>query len=180
MQLTFTIFCRDFDETIIHIDIDHRCWRWDLIPPKHLQSIPKTIQSYLKAIYSLVIFGGPKKFSSSTSLFPPYQCLWDAATSRLKRQLVNWTVLKYMNIYWFISGQITMVPKPELRAFWWIPFLPPSFAVTSASVALICPVDMDHGESNLPTLVWQYHYLPTKIHNIIPSCDINRNMFQNI
>ncbi len=38
-----------------------------------------------------------------------------------------------------ISGQITIIPKPELRSFWWDSPTKPPFRVTSADVVLICP-----------------------------------------
>ena len=42
------------------------------------------------------------------------------------------------NIY-IHSGQITIIPKPELRVFWGDSCTKPSFGVTSAEVAIICP-----------------------------------------
>ena len=36
-----------------------------------------------------------------------------------------------------ISGQITIIPKPELRSFWGDSPTKPPFGVTSAEVALI-------------------------------------------
>ena len=38
------------------------------------------------------------------------------------------------------SGQITIIPKPELRGFWKDSLTKPPFGVTSAEVAIICPV----------------------------------------
>ncbi len=38
-----------------------------------------------------------------------------------------------------ISGQITIIPKPELRAFWGDSLTKPPFGVTSAEVAIISP-----------------------------------------
>ena len=38
-----------------------------------------------------------------------------------------------------MSGQITIIPKPELRGFWWDSLTKPPFGVTSAEVAIICP-----------------------------------------
>ena len=38
------------------------------------------------------------------------------------------------------SGQITLIPKPELRRFWGDSLTKPPFGVTSAEVAIICPV----------------------------------------
>ena len=42
---------------------------------------------------------------------------------------------------WFhiISGQTTIIPKPELRGFWGDSLTKPPFGVTSAEVAIICP-----------------------------------------
>ncbi len=37
------------------------------------------------------------------------------------------------------SGQTTIIPKPELRAFWVGSLTKPPFGVTSAEVAIICP-----------------------------------------
>ena len=39
----------------------------------------------------------------------------------------------------YISGQITIIPKPELRAFWGEFLTKPPFGVTSAEVVIICP-----------------------------------------
>ena len=37
------------------------------------------------------------------------------------------------------SGQISIIPKPELRSFWGDSPTKPPFGVTSAEVAIICP-----------------------------------------
>ncbi len=37
------------------------------------------------------------------------------------------------------SGQISIMPKPELRGFWGSSLIKPPFRVTSADVAIICP-----------------------------------------
>ena len=37
------------------------------------------------------------------------------------------------------SGQITIIPKPELRGFWGSSLIKPPFRVTSAEVVIICP-----------------------------------------
>ena len=37
------------------------------------------------------------------------------------------------------SGQITIIPKPELTGFWKESLTKPPFGVTSAEVAIICP-----------------------------------------
>ena len=44
-----------------------------------------------------------------------------------------------MYIYIYISGQITIIPKPELRGFWGDSLTKPPFGVTSAEVAIIYP-----------------------------------------
>ena len=41
-----------------------------------------------------------------------------------------------------ISGQITIIPKPEVRGFWGDSLTKPPFGVTSAEVAIICPKNM--------------------------------------
>ena len=38
-----------------------------------------------------------------------------------------------------LSGQITIIPTPELRGFWGDSLTKPPFGVTSAEVAIICP-----------------------------------------
>ena len=46
-------------------------------------------------------------------------------------------------IIWnFNSGQITIIPKPELRGFWGDSLTKPPFKVTSAEVVTICPVNL--------------------------------------
>ena len=42
-----------------------------------------------------------------------------------------------------ISGQISIIPKPELRGFWGSSLIKPPFRVTSADVVIICPDDME-------------------------------------
>ncbi len=37
------------------------------------------------------------------------------------------------------SGQISIIPKPELRGFWGSSLIKPQFTVTSADVVIICP-----------------------------------------
>ena len=39
----------------------------------------------------------------------------------------------------YISGQMTIIPKPELRGFWGDSPTEPPFGVTSAEVVIICP-----------------------------------------
>ena len=38
-----------------------------------------------------------------------------------------------------ISGQISIIPKPEIRGFWGSSLIKPPFRVTSADVVIICP-----------------------------------------
>ena len=38
-----------------------------------------------------------------------------------------------------LSGQISIIPKPELRGFWGDSLTKPPFGVTSADVVIICP-----------------------------------------
>ena len=40
---------------------------------------------------------------------------------------------------WQTSGQISIIPKPELRGFWGSSLIKPPFRVTSADVVIICP-----------------------------------------
>ena len=44
-----------------------------------------------------------------------------------------------------VSGQITTIPKPELRGFWGDSLTKLPFKVTSAEVAIICPDGFDTG-----------------------------------
>ena len=37
------------------------------------------------------------------------------------------------------SGQISIIPKPELKGFWGSSLIKPPFRVTSADVVIICP-----------------------------------------
>ena len=46
------------------------------------------------------------------------------------------------------SGQITIIPKPELRVFWGDSCTKPSFGVTSVEVAIICP-DISHAAQHV-------------------------------
>ena len=39
----------------------------------------------------------------------------------------------------YVSGQINVIPKPELRGFWGSSLIKPPFRVTSAEVVMICP-----------------------------------------
>ena len=45
----------------------------------------------------------------------------------------------YIYIYLGLSGQISIIPKPELRGFWGSSLIKPPFRVTSADVVIICP-----------------------------------------
>ncbi len=38
-----------------------------------------------------------------------------------------------------LSGQISIIPKPELRGFWGSSLIKPPFRVTSADIVIICP-----------------------------------------
>ena len=49
----------------------------------------------------------------------------------------------------YISGQISIIPKPELRGFWGSSPIKPPFRVTSADVVIICP-DICYTLSTLP------------------------------
>ena len=51
------------------------------------------------------------------------------------RKPPNWDI----QIYAHISGQITIISKPELRAFWGDSLTKLPFGVTSAKVVTICP-----------------------------------------
>ena len=50
------------------------------------------------------------------------------------------------------SGQITIIPKPELRAFWGDSLTKPPFGVTSAEVAIICPEKYEQKSTGFHTL----------------------------
>ena len=43
-----------------------------------------------------------------------------------------------------ITGQISIIPKPELRGFWGSSLIKPPFRVTSADVVIICPEVYKH------------------------------------
>ena len=45
----------------------------------------------------------------------------------------------------YLSGQISIIPKPELRGFWGSSLIKPPFRVTSADVVIICP-DLSAGQ----------------------------------
>ena len=42
-------------------------------------------------------------------------------------------------MFTYKSGQISIIPKPELRGFWGSSLIKPPFRVTSADVVIICP-----------------------------------------
>ena len=42
-------------------------------------------------------------------------------------------------MFQMFSGQISIIPKPELRGFWGSSLIKPPFRVTSADVVIICP-----------------------------------------
>ena len=42
-------------------------------------------------------------------------------------------------VQWKMSGQISIIPKPELRGFGGSSLIKPPFRVTSADVVIICP-----------------------------------------
>ena len=46
------------------------------------------------------------------------------------------------------SGQISIIPKPELRGFWGSSLIKPPFRVTSADVVIICPDPMQMSSVN--------------------------------
>jgi len=48
-----------------------------------------------------------------------------------------------------ISGQISIIPKPELRGFWRDSLTKPLFKVTSAEVVINCPEYMLHDAWNV-------------------------------
>ena len=47
--------------------------------------------------------------------------------------------LSHMKSRHKVSGQISIIPKPELRGFWGSSLIKPPFRVTSADVVIICP-----------------------------------------
>ena len=46
---------------------------------------------------------------------------------------------KYVHALHILPGQISIIPKPELRGFWGSSLIKPPFRVTSADVVIICP-----------------------------------------
>ena len=56
-------------------------------------------------------------------------------------QLTQYTFTENVDFsYMYISGKITIIPKPELSAFWGDSLTQRHFWVTSAEVVIICPV----------------------------------------
>ena len=53
-------------------------------------------------------------------------------------------------IGWVAWGQITIIPKPELRGLWEDSLTKPPFGVTSAEVATICPGYMGEITDSIP------------------------------
>ena len=60
--------------------------------------------------------------------------LYTSGTEPIFRSVIFRTCL-----HLHVSGQITIIPKPELRGFWGDSLTKPPFGVTSAEVAIICP-----------------------------------------
>ena len=60
-----------------------------------------------------------------------------------------------MRIWWLFqrSGQISIIPKPELRGFWGSSLIKPPFRVTSADVVIICP-ERFFGKLVYPKFLW--------------------------
>ena len=60
------------------------------------------------------------------------------------------------------SGQISIIPKPELRGFWGSSLIKPPFRVTSADVVIICPnkCDIPWGEITNPFRS-NHHLIPS-------------------
>ena len=68
------------------------------------------------------------------------------------------------------SGQISIIPKPELRGFWGSSLIKPPFRVTSADVVIISPRGfLDTRKGNIFFLL--EHLLPEQTG---PVCDIFR------
>ena len=65
-------------------------------------------------------------------LVKPYDCLKRVGYHYKSRSN---TICTYL----YISGQISIIPKPELRGFWGSSLTKPPFRVTSADVVIICP-----------------------------------------
>ena len=67
----------------------------------------------------------------------------------------KWDKLPSLLVFFWIteiySGQISIIPKPELRGFWGSSLIKPPFRVTSADVVIICPE---------PCKLWDFNYQP--------------------
>ena len=55
------------------------------------------------------------------------------------------------------TGQISIIPKPELRGFWGSSFIKPPFRVTSADVVIICPDPIVKGSGYEMDMKGQVH-----------------------
>ena len=74
----------------------------------------------------------------------------------------------------YVSGQITTIPKPELRWFWGIPFI--IYHLGPVEVAIMCP-DLLHlfcierelfvGQMFLQTIIYMLHTMITKKHQVL-------------
>ena len=94
----------------------------------------------------------PRSTDFSPLSFPnvSFSETWPPESSRWVRMgfkgLVGWGGFKGGQVFCFrfpgkvYSGQITIIPKPELRGFCGDSLARPPFGVTSAEVAIICPV----------------------------------------
>ena len=91
------------------------------------------------------------------------------------------------SIFWgeaHISGQITIIPKPELRGFWGDSLTKPPFGVTSAEVVINCP-DISiffFRTCNLMNLCsWKpsFQYLPVVLSIHQPKKNATENCFLN-
>ena len=66
----------------------------------------------------------------------------------------------------YVSGQITIIPKPRLRAFWGhFPYFSPHYGVTSAEVVIIWP---DVHLSKITIIYPDVHY-----HEILDKCTVS-------
>ncbi len=75
--------------------------------------------------------------------------------------------LTLCRIFWReSSGQISIIPKPELRGFWGSSLTKPPFRVTSADVVIICPESFQS--------LWLFHQKTTKKSTCwsLPSCSL--------
>ena len=51
----------------------------------------------------------------------------------------GWKIDQAVPSHSHLCGQISIIPKPELRGFWGSSLIKPPFRVTSADVVIICP-----------------------------------------